>query len=281
MVQKKNPLGHDQQEDSTSTPENVADDSAFSGDEAYEVNAPSPKKRRGAQKKVVTVPIGEGDGSRSKGEVYPPPDSWSWRKYGQKPIKGSPYPRGYYRCSSSKGCPARKQVERSCLDPTMLLITYSCEHNHPIPTTTTTKHNHHHLTTTTTSAAVTTTNAAATATTSTSTSASSTATDNIPVKFSSEEEFGVFANQPELESDHSSCFNELAGELGWFSDVGSTMMDSPTLVGPTWVDADVTIMLPIGEEDQFLFGDLGELPEFSMVFRRQGVEEIPCTAGTG
>ncbi|KAK6155632.1 hypothetical protein DH2020_009880 [Rehmannia glutinosa] len=32
-------------------------------------------------------------------------DSWAWRKYGQKPIKGSPYPRNYYRCSTSKAAP--------------------------------------------------------------------------------------------------------------------------------------------------------------------------------
>lgn len=163
----------------------------------------------------------------------------------------------------------------------MLLMTYNCEHNHPVPATT--KHHHHHPSTTTSAAAAAAaTNAAATATTSTSTSTSSTATtDNIPVKFSSEEEFGVFANQPELESDNSSSFNEIAGELGWFSDVGSTLMDSPTLVGPTWVDAEVAVMLPIGEEDQSLFGDLGELPEYSVVFRRRGREEIPCSAGTG
>ncbi|RWW70324.1 hypothetical protein BHE74_00022029 [Ensete ventricosum] len=38
------------------------------------------------------------------------------------------------RKCSSKGCQARKQVERSSADPGMLLITYTAEHNHPIPT---------------------------------------------------------------------------------------------------------------------------------------------------
>ncbi|XP_058754291.1 WRKY transcription factor 22-like [Vicia villosa] len=61
-------------------------------------------------------------------------DIWAWRKYGQKPIKGSPYPRGYYRCSSSKGCLARKQVERNKSDPTMFIVTYTGEHSHPAPT---------------------------------------------------------------------------------------------------------------------------------------------------
>lgn len=42
--------------------------------------------------------------------------------------------RGYYRCSSSKACPARKQVERSRTDPNMLVITYTSDHNHPWPT---------------------------------------------------------------------------------------------------------------------------------------------------
>nr|QCV57328.1 WRKY transcription factor [Fagopyrum tataricum] len=59
---------------------------------------------------------------------------WAWRKYGQKPIKGSPYPRGYYRCSSSKGCLARKQVERNRSNPKMFIVTYTAEHNHPMPT---------------------------------------------------------------------------------------------------------------------------------------------------
>ncbi|KAJ8439270.1 hypothetical protein Cgig2_030205 [Carnegiea gigantea] len=61
-------------------------------------------------------------------------DNWNWRKYGQKTIKGSPYPRSYYKCSSSGDCLARKQVEHSSSDPGTFLITYIDEHNHPYPT---------------------------------------------------------------------------------------------------------------------------------------------------
>ncbi|KAI4355141.1 hypothetical protein L6164_003941 [Bauhinia variegata] len=81
------------------------------------------KRRKNQLKKVCQVPAE----SLSS-------DIWAWRKYGQKPIKGSPYPRGYYRCSSSKGCLARKQVERNRSDPTMFIVTYTAEHNHPAPT---------------------------------------------------------------------------------------------------------------------------------------------------
>ncbi|KAK6918314.1 WRKY domain [Dillenia turbinata] len=81
------------------------------------------KRRKSQLKKVCHVPA-EGLSS----------DMWAWRKYGQKPIKGSPYPRGYYRCSSSKGCLARKQVERNRSDPTMFIVTYTGEHNHAVPT---------------------------------------------------------------------------------------------------------------------------------------------------
>ncbi|KAJ0982403.1 hypothetical protein J5N97_010658 [Dioscorea zingiberensis] len=59
-----------------------------------------------------------------------PPDEYSWRKYGQKPIKGSPHPRGYYKCSIMRGCTARKHVERCLEDPSMLIVTYEGEHTH-------------------------------------------------------------------------------------------------------------------------------------------------------
>jgi len=43
--------------------------------------------------------------------------------------------RGYYKCSSMRGCPARKHVERCLEEPTMLIVTYEGEHNHPkLPT---------------------------------------------------------------------------------------------------------------------------------------------------
>lgn len=41
--------------------------------------------------------------------------------------------RGYYKCSSARGCPARKHVERALDDPAMLVVTYEGEHNHAHP----------------------------------------------------------------------------------------------------------------------------------------------------
>ncbi|KAF5744395.1 putative WRKY transcription factor 23 [Tripterygium wilfordii] len=86
-------------------------------------NTSRSRKRKNQSKEVRRVPA---DALFS--------DIWAWRKYGQKPIRGSPYPRGYYKCSSSKGCMARKQVERDQSDPGMFKVTYSAEHNHPAPT---------------------------------------------------------------------------------------------------------------------------------------------------
>ncbi|PNY18112.1 WRKY transcription factor [Trifolium pratense] len=84
------------------------------------------KRRKNRVKRTVRVP------AISSKTADIPADEYSWRKYGQKPIKGSPYPRGYYKCSTVRGCPARKHVERAPDDPTMLIVTYEGEHRHAI-----------------------------------------------------------------------------------------------------------------------------------------------------
>ncbi|KAI8548656.1 hypothetical protein RHMOL_Rhmol07G0291100 [Rhododendron molle] len=107
---------------STDEPLNLKSTSSKCGGSSE--NCHCPKKRKSKVKRVVRVPAV----SMKLADI--PQDDFSWRKYGQKAIKGSPHPRGYYRCSSVKGCPAHKHVERALDEPTMLIITYENEHNH-------------------------------------------------------------------------------------------------------------------------------------------------------
>ncbi|KAG6388277.1 hypothetical protein SASPL_153479 [Salvia splendens] len=113
--------------DQTTQELNAAEDKASpnqSDQSSITTYTPKYKKRKNQHKRVVVKVSAEGLSS----------DMWAWRKYGQKPIKGSPYPRSYYRCSSSKGCLARKQVEQSCTEAGMFIITYTAEHSHSQPT---------------------------------------------------------------------------------------------------------------------------------------------------
>eukprot|EP01018_Ginkgo_biloba_P035664 Gb_36184 [translate_table: standard] len=61
----------------------------------------------------------------------PSADGYNWRKYGQKQVKGSEYPRSYYKCTHPN-CPVKKKVERSH-DGQVTEIVYKGEHNHPKP----------------------------------------------------------------------------------------------------------------------------------------------------
>ncbi|XP_042483271.1 WRKY transcription factor 71-like [Macadamia integrifolia] len=70
----------------------------------------------------------------TKSEVDHLEDGYRWRKYGQKAVKNSPYPRSYYRCTSQK-CTVKKRVERSFQDPSIVITTYEGQHIHPSPAT--------------------------------------------------------------------------------------------------------------------------------------------------
>lgn len=61
----------------------------------------------------------------------PSEDGYNWRKYGQKQVKGSEYPRSYYKCTHVN-CPMKKKVERSH-DGQVTEIVYKGDHNHPKP----------------------------------------------------------------------------------------------------------------------------------------------------
>ncbi|KAL6975111.1 WRKY Transcription Factor, variant 2 [Sarracenia purpurea var. burkii] len=58
-------------------------------------------------------------------------DGYNWRKYGQKQVKGSEYPRSYYKCTHPN-CPVKKKVERSP-EGHVTEIIYKGAHNHPKP----------------------------------------------------------------------------------------------------------------------------------------------------
>ncbi|KAG1363824.1 putative WRKY transcription factor 2 [Cocos nucifera] len=61
----------------------------------------------------------------------PAEDGYNWRKYGQKQVKGSEYPRSYYKCTHLN-CQMKKKVERSH-DGHVTEIIYKGAHNHPKP----------------------------------------------------------------------------------------------------------------------------------------------------
>ncbi|PWA54597.1 DNA-binding WRKY [Artemisia annua] len=86
----------------------------------------------------IIQPKDENDPKRRPSDGYPketslPPmrnseDGYNWRKYGQKQVKGSEYPRSYYKCTHPN-CQVKKKVERSH-DGHITEIIYKGAHNH-------------------------------------------------------------------------------------------------------------------------------------------------------
>ncbi|XP_058731941.1 probable WRKY transcription factor 43 [Vicia villosa] len=58
-------------------------------------------------------------------------DGFKWRKYGEKLVKNSKFPRSYYKCSY-RGCNVRKQIQRHSKDEQIVETTYEGMHIHPV-----------------------------------------------------------------------------------------------------------------------------------------------------
>ncbi|XLR39003.1 hypothetical protein HN51_026165 [Arachis hypogaea] len=81
-------------------------------------------------------------------------DNYTWRKYGQKQILSSIFPRSYFRCSRKyeEGCRAIKQVQKTQENPIMYQTTYTGMHtckstpnsNNNVPRLLVNSQNHHH-----------------------------------------------------------------------------------------------------------------------------------------
>ncbi|PWA65019.1 DNA-binding WRKY [Artemisia annua] len=83
------------------------------------------RRKHEADRRTLRVPA-----PRMGNTEVPTDDGYTWRKYGQKEILGSKFPRGYYRCTHQKlyNCPAKKQVQRLDNDPYTFEVTYRGEH---------------------------------------------------------------------------------------------------------------------------------------------------------
>ncbi|KAH6763096.1 WRKY DNA-binding protein 57 [Perilla frutescens var. hirtella] len=79
----------------------------------------------------------------TKSEIDHLEDGYRWRKYGQKAVKNSPFPRSYYRCTNSN-CRVKKRVERSWEDSSVVITTYEGQHTHHSSSSFGFPHHHHH-----------------------------------------------------------------------------------------------------------------------------------------
>ncbi|XP_022635993.1 WRKY transcription factor 55 isoform X2 [Vigna radiata var. radiata] len=99
------------------------------GDQGQGIHASSSRPRRSREgnqeKKKILVPAPQFGNTE-----MPPEDGFTWRKYGQKEILGSKYPRSYYRCTHQKlyECQAKKMVQRLDHNANIFEVTYRGKH---------------------------------------------------------------------------------------------------------------------------------------------------------
>ncbi|KAM0015722.1 putative transcription factor WRKY family [Helianthus debilis subsp. tardiflorus] len=98
-------------------PQCIKEKKAMSGDE---IKAKKKKKEKAPRFAFMT-----------RTDIDHLDDGYRWRKYGQKAVKNSRFPRSYYRCTSAS-CNVKKRVERCMSDPSYVITTYEGQHNHPV-----------------------------------------------------------------------------------------------------------------------------------------------------
>lgn len=135
----------------------------------------------------------------------------------------------------------------------MLLITYSCEHNHSGPVSRNNNSNHNQTD-----------------------AVKPDSPETVPVEV--EEKFVEIVGEESLIT---------GDEFSWFGEMettSSTVLESSIFSGRASsglvdhsISSDVAMLLPMGDDDmdESLFADLGELPECSLVFRRGGGRGLP------
>ncbi|KAG8383062.1 hypothetical protein BUALT_Bualt05G0145600 [Buddleja alternifolia] len=121
-----NKLKEGDQESSQVTPEHISGSS-----DSEETSEQASSHRTVTEPRIIV---------QTTSEVDLLDDGYRWRKYGQKVVKGNPYPRSYYKCTCP-GCNVRKHVERAANDRKAVITTYEGKHNHDVPAAKNSSHN--------------------------------------------------------------------------------------------------------------------------------------------
>lgn len=113
--------------------ERLVEQPSFTRNEALEQHVAAPvSESRNAQMETSEITHSDKKYQPSSLPIdKPADDGYNWRKYGQKQVKGSEYPRSYYKCTHLN-CPVKKKVERAP-DGHITEIIYKGQHNHEKP----------------------------------------------------------------------------------------------------------------------------------------------------
>nr|XP_010908582.1 WRKY transcription factor SUSIBA2 isoform X2 [Elaeis guineensis] len=96
-----------------------------------EVDSDELQQMKGSEDSILSLQSDHNGSNLSTVVEKSSDDGYNWRKYGQKHVKGSEYPRSYYKCTHPN-CQMKKLLERSH-DGRITEIIYKGRHDHPKP----------------------------------------------------------------------------------------------------------------------------------------------------